>query len=152
MASNQWTLVLSVIFASVSWCIGYHSLYFLTMFAITYKGTTDKLVCGLLKPLVLYTCNIYIIMSWLIFSKFSFFFPLQSNPMWWSKLYPRILLRKKKIHLIKPLNLFTHLPETYYNLVISAFWMKAFISHLYSSSISYRSSGTTDHQGLELDM
>lgn len=34
----------------------------------------DKLVCGLLKPLVLYNAvYIYIIMSWLIFSKFSSF-------------------------------------------------------------------------------
>lgn len=37
-------------------------------------------------------------------------------------------------------------------LAISAFWMKAFISHLYSPSISYRSYSTTDPHGLELDM
>ena len=37
------------------------------------------------------------------------------------------------------------------DLEISAFWMKAFISDLYNSSISYRSYSTADPHGLELD-
>ena len=60
----------------------------------------DKLVCGLLKPLVLYNA-VYIYHNVMVNIFKIFFFPLQSNPMWWSQLYPRILLRKKNTQCLR---------------------------------------------------
>ena len=58
----------------------YHSLSFLTVFAINYKDTADKLAFGLLKLLILYTYNIYHNAIVNIFIVLLLFFPCKLTP------------------------------------------------------------------------